>query len=116
MKDGEKTLLTGYAGDGDLRRGPRAIRRGDKFVDKVIEEASEYIGIATANPGIFWNPEVVVLGGGVIEALEDEMMGVIIETAKDYATPGSMKGGRLSPEVGPVSPAGPSWPGGKTKA
>jgi glucokinase len=38
------------------------------------------------------NPEVVVLGGGVIEALADEMMSVIIETTKDYAMPGAMKG------------------------
>jgi glucokinase len=74
---------------GDLRK---AIRRGDKFVDRVIEGASEYIGIATANLINILNPEVFVLGGGVIEALEDEMMGVIIETAKDYAMPGTLKG------------------------
>ena len=35
---------------------------------------------------------MVVLGGGVIEALADEMMGVIVETAQDYAMPGTMKG------------------------
>jgi len=74
---------------GDLRK---AIRKGDKFVDKILEEASEYIGIATANLINILNPEVVVLGGGVMEALEDEMMSVIIETAKDYAMPGTMKG------------------------
>lgn len=95
VKDGQKTLLTEMLGDSldDLRSGDlrKAIRRGDKFVDKVIEEAAEYIGIATANLVNILNPEVVVLGGGVIEALEDEMMGVIVETAKDYAMPGSMK-------------------------
>lgn len=95
IKDGQKTLLVDMLGDDldDLRSGDlrKAIRRGDKFVDKVVEEASEYIGIATANLVNILNPEVVVLGGGVIEALEDEMMGVIIETAKDYAMPGSMK-------------------------
>jgi glucokinase len=58
----------------------------------VVEEAAEYIGIATANLANILNPEVVVLGGGVIEALEDEMMSVITETAKDYAMPGVMKG------------------------
>ena len=95
VKDGEKTLLTEMLGNdlSDLRSGDlrKAIRRGDKFVDKVIEEASEYIGIAAANLINILNPEVLVLGGGVIEALADEMMGVIIETAKDYAMPGSMK-------------------------
>jgi glucokinase len=96
VKDGEKTLLTDMLGPDlkDLRSGDlrKAIRKGDKFTDKVVEEAAEYIGIATANLVNILNPEVVVLGGGVIEALADEMMGVIVETAKDYAMSGSMKG------------------------
>lgn len=96
IKDGQKTILVDMLGDdlNDLRSGDlrKAIRKGDKFVDKVIEEASEYLGIAIANLVNILNPEVVVLGGGVIEALEDEMMGVIVETAKDYAMPGTLKG------------------------
>jgi len=95
IKDGQKTILTDMLGDdlADLRSGDlrKAIRKGDKFVDKVIDEAAEYIGIATANLINVYNPEVVVLGGGVIEALEDEMMSVIVETAQDYAMPGTMK-------------------------
>ncbi len=95
IKEGEKTILTEMLGDGldDMRSGDlrKALRKGDKFVDKVIEEAAEYIGIAVSNLANILNPEVVVLGGGVIEALEDEMMSVIVETAKDYAMPGAMK-------------------------
>ena len=96
IKDGQKTILTEMLGDNleDLRSGDlrKAIRRGDKFVDRVVESAAEYIGIATANVVNVLNPEVVVLGGGVIEALADEMMGVIVETAADYAMAGTMKG------------------------
>lgn len=96
IKDGQKTMLTEMLGNDleDLRSGDlrKAIRRGDKFVDRVVEGAAEYIGIATANLINILNPEVVVLGGGVIEALSDEMMGVIVETATDYAMPGTMKG------------------------
>lgn len=96
IKDGQKTMLTEMLGAdlSDLRSGDlrKAIRRGDKFVDRVVEGASEYIGIATANLVNILNPEVVVLGGGVIEALSDEMMSVIVETANDYAMPGTMKG------------------------
>jgi glucokinase len=96
IKDGQKTVLTELLGDdlADLRSGDlrRAIRRGDKFVDKIVEDAAEYIGIATANLINILNPEVVVLGGGVIDALQDEMMGVIVETATDYAMAGTMKG------------------------
>ena len=96
IKDGQKTMLTEMLGDdlADLRSGDlrKAIRRGDKFVDRVVEGAAEYIGIATANLVNVLNPEVVVLGGGVIEALADEMMSVIVETAKDYAMAGALKG------------------------
>jgi glucokinase len=96
IKDGQKTILTEMLGNdlADLRSGDlrKAIRRGDKFVDGIVESASEYIGIAVANLVNLLNPEVVVLGGGVLEALADEMMSVIVETASDYAMPGSMKG------------------------
>jgi glucokinase len=74
---------------GDLRK---AIRRGDKFVDHVVEEAAEYTGIAVANIINLLNPEVVVLGGGIIEALEDEMMAIIVETAMEYSMSGTTKG------------------------
>jgi glucokinase len=101
VKDGQKTLLTEMLGEdlADLRSGDlrKAIRRGDKFVDRIIESAAEYIGIATANLINILNPEVVVLGGGVIEALADEMMSVIIETTKDYAMPGTLKGVEIIP-------------------
>jgi glucokinase len=96
VKNGQKTVLTEMLGDNlqDLRSGDlrKAIRRGDKFVDSVIEEAAEYTGIAVGNLLNIFNPEMVVLGGGVIEALADEMMSIIIETARDYAMPGTAKG------------------------
>ena len=95
VKDGEKTLLTEMLGDGleDLRSGDlrKAIRRGDKFVSKVIEQAAEYIGIGVANLVNILGPDVVVLGGGVLEALADEMTAIILKTAKDHAMPGTMK-------------------------
>lgn len=96
VKDGQKTLLTDMLGSDlkDLRSGDlrKAIRRGDKLVDRIVEEAAEYTGIAVANLMNIFNPEIVVLGGGVIEALEDEMLAIIIETARDYAMPGTSKG------------------------
>ncbi len=36
--------------------------------------------------------EVVALGGGVIEALEQEMMPTITKLARDHVLPGTMKG------------------------
>jgi glucokinase len=95
IKDGEKTLLTEMLGSNleDLRSGDlrKAIRRGDKFVAKVIEQVAEYIGIGVANLVNILGPEVVVLGGGVMEALADEMTGTILKTTKEHAMPGTMK-------------------------
>jgi len=96
VKEGQKTILTDMLGPDlkDLRSGDlrKAIRRGDKFVDRVVEEAAEYTGIAVANLINIFNPEIVVLGGGVIEALENEMLAIVIETAMDYALTGTAKG------------------------
>jgi glucokinase len=96
VKDGQKTLLTDMLGpdledmrSGDLRK---ALRRGDKFVERIIEETAEYTGIAVASLVNVLNPEVVVLGGGLIEQLADEMMAIVVETAMDYAMSGTTKG------------------------
>jgi glucokinase len=101
VKAGQKTILTEMLGSDldDLRSGDllKAIKKGDKFVERVVEEAAEYTGIAVANVINLVNPEVVVLGGGIIEALADEMMAIIIETAKDYAMTGTSKGIEIIP-------------------
>lgn len=96
VKNGEKTMLTEMLGEeledmrsGDLRK---AIRRGDKFAARIIAETAEYLGMGLANLINIFGPEVVVLGGGLVEALEDELMDTIVKTAKDHSLPGSMKG------------------------
>lgn len=96
VKDGQKTVLTEMLGSDldDLRSGDlrKALKRGDKLVEKVVEEAAEYTGIAVANVINLLNPEVIVVGGGVIDALEDDMLAIIIETARDYAMNGTASG------------------------
>jgi glucokinase len=95
IKNGAKSELTEMLGDDlkDLRSGDirKAIRRGDKVVEKIVEDAAEYIGIAAANLINLLNPEVVVLGGGVMEALSDEMMPTIMKSAKAHVMPGLFK-------------------------
>lgn len=95
VKEGQKTVLTEMLGDSleDLRSGDlrKAIRRGDKFVDRVVEQAAEYMGIAVGNLVNILNPDVVVLGGGVIEALADEVMGIVVEVARDCILTGTSK-------------------------
>jgi glucokinase len=96
VKGGQKTILTDMLGDDlqDLRSGDlrKAIRRGDKFVEKIIKEVAEYTGIAVGNVINLLNPEVIVLGGGLMEALEDEMLPTVTEVAFDTALTGTSKG------------------------
>jgi glucokinase len=101
VKDGQKTVLTEMLGSDlkDLRSGDlrKAIKQGDKFVEHIVEEAAKYTGIAVANLINVLNPEVVVLGGGLMDALEDEMMPVVVESAREHAFPGSDKGIKILP-------------------
>lgn len=96
VKEGQKTVLTEMLGDNleDLRSGDlrKALKKGDKLVEKVIEDAAEYTGIAVGNIINLLSPQYVILGGGLLDALEDEMMAIIVETAQDYAMPGTTKG------------------------
>jgi len=96
VKQGQKTILTEMLGSDlrDMRSGDlrKAIRQGDKFVAHIVEEAANYTGIAVANLINVVNPEVIVLGGGLMDALEDEMMPVVVKSAREHAFPGSDKG------------------------
>lgn len=85
---GQESLLADLLGadlkgmrSGDLRK---AIQQGDKLARQVIMDAADVCGIAIANLVNCCNPEVVVLGGGLIEALENEMTPVIIKSARDH--------------------------------
>ncbi len=51
---------------GDLAR---AIRKGDRAVEKLVRGRARVVGIALSNLVDFINPEVLVLGGGLVEAL-----------------------------------------------
>ena len=114
VKDGQKTVLTDMLGDDlkDLRSGDlrKALRRGDKLVERVISEAAECIGVAVGNLVNLFSPEVVVLGGGVIEALEDEILPVVIKTARQHVLAGTEKdlqivGSKLGDNAGIIGAA-----------
>ncbi len=96
VKKGQATVLTEMLGPdlADLRSGDlrKAIRRGDRFVEKIIDQAAHYTGIAVGNLINLFNPEVIVLGGGIIEQLEHEMMPTIEQVARKQALSGTDKG------------------------
>jgi glucokinase len=48
-----------------------AIKAGDKAVEKIVRAAAAHIGFAAANVTNLLAPDLIVLGGGLVEALQD---------------------------------------------
>ncbi len=71
---------------GKLRR---AIEAGDKLAVQVLDETCFYTGLAIANLCNILNPEVVALGGGLIEQLHHVMLPKIRDAALERIMPGA---------------------------
>ena len=96
LKKGKKSKLTELNGGNlDLIRSKaiaRAVKHGDKLTIKVVQRAAKYLGISVASIVHFLNPEMVVLGGGVVEAMGDSLLDPIRHAAAEYALPTTMDG------------------------
>ncbi len=62
-----------------------AVKSNDNLVIKHIANASDTIGLVLANSANLMNFDMIVLGGGLIEALDYFMLPKIIESFKKYA-------------------------------
>ena len=95
-KKGKKSVLTKLT-DGDLsviRSGVlvKAIRAKDKLTLKVFKKVTRYLGIGVGSIVNFLNPDMIVLGGGVVEALDDTFIDNIRTYAEKYALPNTLSG------------------------
>ncbi|HKV41029.1 MAG TPA: ROK family protein, partial [Blastocatellia bacterium] len=70
----------------------QAYDKDDKVTRKVVDRAARYIGAALGSLVNVIGPEVVVLGGGVIEAMGDQLIPTIDKYARKTAFPFSMQG------------------------
>jgi glucokinase len=62
----------------------RALRDGDPLTVEVIRRAQWYLGLLTASIVNLIDPEMIVFGGGVVEALGREFLPPIRVTARQY--------------------------------
>ncbi len=81
VADGEQTALTDIL-DGDLsliKSGSlrKALERDDPLVRRVLGRAAEVLGQGCLNVFHLLDPEVIVLGGGVIEACDFYIMPIV---------------------------------------
>jgi len=75
---GRTSVLTGEAelqlseGETIIRSGllANALSRADALVSEIVTEAADFLGYGLASVMNFFNPECIILGGGVIEAVD----------------------------------------------
>ena len=72
-----------------------AIEAGEKMVEGVVRKAAYYTGIAVANLINVLSPEAVVLGGGLVEAMESLYLEEVKRAIKAHAMPFLRKGVRV---------------------
>jgi glucokinase len=96
IKRGQKTVVkqllkedTDLLSGSDLRK---AYNAGDKLVIKTLHRAARLIGIGVGSLVNVLAPEIVVLGGGVIEAMGDEFVSRIDRAARLVAVDFAAKG------------------------
>lgn len=94
ISKGQKSVLTDIVGDKKLdriRSGALkdALKKDDPLVTEVIRRASHLLGLATASVLHLVDPEVIVFGGGVIEACGRWMMPQIEKAVQKVAMPGT---------------------------
>ena len=94
MARGRKTSLTDEIGKGDrIRSGAlkRALKAGDKLTTEVMTRAAEVYALACLSVRHLLDPDVIVLGGGVIEACAFFLMPIIERgmAGDPLETPGS---------------------------
>ena len=96
LKKGKKSILSELTGGelGLIRSGTlaKAIQRKDKLTLKVLKRATKYLGVGIGSIVNFLNPEMIVLGGGVVEALDDTFLDDIRAAVEKYALPNTLNG------------------------
>ena len=59
----------------------RAIKGGDTAVEQIVRQAAKHIGVAVGNVVNLLAPDIVVLGGGLVEAMSDLFLEEVTKAA-----------------------------------
>ena len=84
IKKGKKSAITEIAGDDLSQIKSKMLRKAleakDKVVTRIMRRVSKTLGMACVSLRHIFNPELIVLGGGVVEACGGFMMPIIRKT------------------------------------
>ncbi len=64
-----------------------AIEKGDKIVEKIVRNAAKHLGVAAGGLINLLCPDVILLGGGLVEALPKLYIEEVRKAAEDYSMP-----------------------------
>ncbi len=73
LKKGRNSIILDYMEDGkSMSSGmiKKALEQGDELITQALDEASEYLSAGLASVINFINPELIILGGGLIDAID----------------------------------------------
>jgi glucokinase len=73
----------------------RAIKHGDDRIEEMLRARMRVVGIALANVVNFLNPEMLVLGGGLVGQMPELVIEEIESGLRDYLTPEVSKAVRV---------------------
>ncbi len=100
IKKGAETVLEDkFKGDPPTLRSKalcRAYSAGDKVARQVLDNAAKALGVTIGSIVNLLCPQMVILGGGVIEALGEPYVETISEFAKEWAFDTNMRGVRIA--------------------
>lgn len=77
----------------DIKSGDiaEAIRRGDKMIERLVRSRARVVGAAVSNMVDLLNPDMVVLGGGLVEALPSMLKREVRKAIDAHCAPRAAK-------------------------
>ncbi len=98
---GKKTILTKLIGDNWSKLTSKvfrqAVEENDELVLKVVHRAAKYTGIGVGSLLNILSPEMVIIGGGIVEALGEHVLSIIRKHAEKNAFPITFQGVEIVP-------------------
>ena len=82
-------MLAGDVTEGVFRskKLKKALEAGDKVAMEAVDRACHWLAIATGNMINTFSPDLVVFGGGIMEAMGDLFLGKILAEVDRYCLP-----------------------------
>jgi glucokinase len=99
LADGKKSIITKVSKRDIPKLKSRdlavAFQEGDKVVTSALRKSAHYVGLAIGSLINFLNPEMFILGGGVVEAVEAFYLNEVTQSATGYAFAHASKNVRI---------------------